>query len=290
MGVDFYDCEYCGESTNSCASHHIPLDNLDEYWDVCSSCYDLLISEKYIIPSDKQEWGYIRREMSKDNSKDNSIQISYYDDYSSLINDSGYTSKNGTDHKFGICVDTLRDRVRDALTGNNNYGGMTEDDIRKKLNLYNYYNHPEKYYVGFRNHKPYTHSVSWEGGECRNSIAIEIKINRSFINPNLYAETISKIKSYVTRMNLQGVPYLLTEDVTELWYFCFPLENKKIIWFDSLEEFVENRLSGEHIGKYCYKWTAANKLIEELLDRKILKEKCDKKVISKYENLLSKND
>ena len=48
MGTHFYVCSKCNEAMTGYERHHIEFSNCDKDLELCDSCYDELIEDKYI--------------------------------------------------------------------------------------------------------------------------------------------------------------------------------------------------------------------------------------------------
>ncbi len=106
MGVDYFDCNFCGECIPDCA-----------YVSVCEYCAENLKNDGYIeVVPIEPDWGYLIKNLD-------TKRITYYENWSDQIT-----------HVYGFwktAPQYLKQRFKDALIGTNNFGGMNEKDVRE---------------------------------------------------------------------------------------------------------------------------------------------------------------
>ena len=145
MGVDYFNCDFCGEPTSDCSFCTFEVINLSDDLCVCDDCGDLLKKNHLTVYREEPDWGYLTKNLETN-------EIKYYDDWKTFKKTiSEIELKKNFKYGFWkVHPEYLQKRLKEALLGSNNYGGMTETDVKEACDK-NQYNRNKTFYIGFRN-------------------------------------------------------------------------------------------------------------------------------------------
>ena len=140
-------------------------------------------------------------------------------------------------------------RERDAFTGDNNCGGMTDTEVRARV----------------KNGGP---SVRWYVG-WRGCVGRSIGMYCSFATPD---EAVANIREYAARNGLRDTPHIVTDRANELKRFCTPDDHPGLVWFSSAHALKEAYARGTHVQSHCeMEWLATRAFCEHTAARAIEK-------------------
>lgn len=288
MGVDYFDCDFCGECTPDCAYESFEMVNIDDL-SVCYDCSETLKNEEFIkVNPIEPKWGYMIK-ISGSTDK-----IIYYDDWSSFLK--SVKKNTGRKTSYGFWKENpkyLKQRFKDALLMTNNFGGMNEDDVRKLCQKIKKRKESKGnsfglcscvLYIGFRGHK-----VKKNDSFGKKKTCVAITLYDNYSDPD---HVLSKIQTYAQRNNLVNTPFLITShgmmteyDYRELDEFCFPEKNKKISWFESVEQLTDQKYDPDESTQDTL-WIATRKYFRVKIEESESKIISIQKRIDEYKNKL----
>lgn len=254
--------------------------NLD-YLGVCESCAVKLKKDGYLEVFEEPEWSYLL----KDKKKGQILFFTTWKDYCRYIknnvtdvaeNDCKKSAVNQGDPKrnqafsYGCWKKSpacLQPRLKDALLGTNNCGGMDDKDIDDICAIFKAGCSSLYLCIGFRGHERLDKE---EGKKTCQAIDIYESQNDICGDPERLK---AKIMEYAKRNDLAGVPFLITSSGCNLEYdyrvlerFCFPERNPDISWFDSLTALRKGR-SDPGEATQSTLWKATKKYFDHMISQ-----------------------
>lgn len=288
MGVDYFNCDFCGECTPDCAYESFEMVNIDDDLRVCYECSETLKNDGFIkVNPIEPKWGYMIK------SSGSTDKITYYDDWNSFLT---AVKKTGCKMSYGFWKENpkyLKQRFKDALLMENNFGGMTENDVHKLCRKIKKREEGKGksfgldscvFYIGFRGHTVKERIAFREKKTC---VAITLYSDCSDSD-----HVLSKIQTYAQRNNLGDTPFLITShgmmteyDYRELDDFCFPEKNKKISWFESVEQLTDQKYDPDESTQDTL-WIATRKYFRTKIEESESEIISIQKRIDEYKNKL----
>lgn len=236
MSVDYVLCYFCDDTVADCGMNSYSPLNYDTF-SVCQYCSKRLIDEHYIeIIKEEPKWAYL---INIDNKITYFPNWKLFEEYINNFDSHSEVNKIS----FGCWKEDpidIDEHHINSLTKQNNNGGMSELEIKEYLES----ERKEgdiNIDVGFRGfYKTRNMNNCYDKKIYKNYIAI------SFNNfKGTYLELIDEIDTFASENSLCNREYIMTHQgyhsKKHLKYFCFPLKNKHIKFFNTIEELKNSK-------------------------------------------------
>ena len=229
MNIEYRICDWCNECISPTGIKEIKFTNLETQY-ICLVCDRYLKTEDYITVVEEYppSWSYITEHIT---TKVRNV----YPDWES------FSSAITADEilKLGIWKqDDIKTFLRSSFINNQEVSiGMSNKIIRRTLGALN---PTDNLYIGFKGHTIDPHEDLIMPVPVYPGLYF-LKITRSkYDDPKRVYNLLS---NYIVKYKLNRTPMLIASNSSksrykpkDLYYFCFPDKNPKIVWFDSLTD------------------------------------------------------